>query len=165
MSLLPKSRKARRRLFVVSAAAVVLGGAAVMAFFALGDTVSFFYSPAQAQAAKVPAGRTIQLGGLVRPGSVAKHPDGTVEFAVADHAAADTVVYRGDLPDLFREGPGVVTKGAFRQDGVFVATEVLAKHDERYMPREVTKALKASGEWRGEGAGIAEAAPAQAGGR
>ncbi len=156
MSLLPKSRKARRRLFVVSAAAVVLGGAAVMAFFALGDTVSFFYSPAQAQAAKVPAGRTIQLGGLVRPGSVAKHPDGTVEFAVADHAAADTVVYRGDLPDLFREGQGIVAQGSFGPDRVFHASQVLAKHDANYMPREVADRLKEKGEWRPEGAGAGQ---------
>ena len=75
---------------------------------------------------------------------------------VMDHVATDKVVYHGDLPDLFREGQGVVTKGAYDEEGVFRATEVLAKHDERYMPREVTKALKASGEWRGKG----EAAPA-----
>jgi cytochrome c-type biogenesis protein CcmE len=67
-----------------------------------------------------------------------------------DHAASEKVVYQGDLPDLFREGQGVVTKGAFEASGQFRATEVLAKHDEKYMPREVTKALKASGEWRGD---------------
>jgi cytochrome c-type biogenesis protein CcmE len=72
-----------------------------------------------------------------------------VQFAIEDHAAKDLVTYRGDLPDLFREGQGVVTRGAFRTDGVFEASEVLAKHDERYMPKEVTRALKASGEWRG----------------
>jgi cytochrome c-type biogenesis protein CcmE len=88
----------------------------------------------------------------VAKGSVVKQPDGSVTFVIADRAATSKVVYRGDLPDLFREGQGVVTKGAFRADGDFEASEVLAKHDERYMPREVTRALKASGEWRGDGA-------------
>jgi cytochrome c-type biogenesis protein CcmE len=152
MSLLPKSRKARRRLMVVAVAAPVLAAAAGLAFYAMGDAVSFFYSPSQAVAARVPAGRAIELGGLVVKGSVTKRPDGAVEFVVADHRASDRVAYRGDLPDLFREGQGVVTRGAFRDDGVFEAKEVLAKHDERYMPREVTKALKESGEWRGGGA-------------
>jgi cytochrome c-type biogenesis protein CcmE len=153
MSLLPKSRKARRRLMAVAAAAPILAGAAALSLYAMGDGVSFFYSPSQAAAAHVPSGRAIELGGLVARGSVVKRPDGGVEFTVADHAAQDRVVYRGDLPDLFREGQGVVTKGAFRPDGTFAATEVLAKHDERYMPREMIRALKASGEWRGADAG------------
>jgi len=151
MTLLPKSRKARRRLMVVATAAPILAVSAALAFYALGNSVSFFYSPVQARQANVPVGRTIELGGLVAKGSVVKRPDGSVTFVVADHAATDRVVYRGDLPDLFREGQGVVTKGAFTADGDFEASEVLAKHDERYMPREVTRALKASGEWRGDG--------------
>ena len=150
MSLLPKSRKARRRLMVVVTAAPILAAAAALAFYALGNSVSFFYSPIQAKAAHVPAGRTIELGGLVERGSVVKKPDGSITFVIADRAATSKVVYRGDLPDLFREGQGVVTKGAFQADGDFEASEVLAKHDERYMPREVTRALKASGEWRGD---------------
>ena len=152
MTLLPKSRKARRRLLVVGVAAPILAAAAGLAFYAMGDAVSFFYSPSQAIAAHVPVGRAIELGGLVAKGSVTKRPDGVVRFIIADHAARSQVSYRGDLPDLFREGQGVVTKGAYRADGVFEASEVLAKHDERYMPREVTRALKASGEWRGDGA-------------
>ena len=148
LQLLPKSRKARRRLGFVAAAAVVLACAAGLAFYALGNAVSFFYTPAQAQAAAVPPGRLIELGGMVERGSVQKRADGEVDFVVADHRAQAPVAYRGDLPDLFREGQGVVTKGAFRPDGVFQASEVLAKHDERYMPRELTRALKASGEWR-----------------
>jgi cytochrome c-type biogenesis protein CcmE len=152
MSLLPKSRKARRRLMALATAAPIVAAAAVLAFYALGNSVSFFYSPIQARAAHVPVGRTIELGGLVEKGSVLKKPDGSITFVIADRAATSKVVYRGDLPDLFREGQGVVTKGAFRSDGDFEASEVLAKHDERYMPREVTRALKASGEWRGDGA-------------
>lgn len=88
----------------------------------------------------------------MQPGSVAKHPDGRVEFVVADQLATAKVHYSGDLPDLFREGQGIVATGAFRADGDFEAKQVLAKHDEKYMPREVSKALKEQGEWRGEGA-------------
>lgn len=157
MAWMPKSKKARRRLMVVAAAAPILCLAAGLAFFAMGDAVSFFYSPAQAKAAQLAPGKTIQLGGLVAKGSVAKHPDGSVEFVIMDHAASEKVVFQGDLPDLFREGQGVVTKGAFEASGQFRATEVLAKHDEKYMPREVTKALKESGEWRGKEASATSA--------
>jgi cytochrome c-type biogenesis protein CcmE len=163
MTLLPRSRKARRRLMVVAVAAPILGAALGLAIYAMGDAVSFFYSPIQARAAPVPVGRAIELGGLVTKGSVVKRPDGAVEFVIADHAASDRVVYRGDLPDLFREGQGVVTKGSFRADGAFAATEVLAKHDERYMPAEVTRALKASGEWRGGSTGSETSGPGAGG--
>jgi cytochrome c-type biogenesis protein CcmE len=152
MTFWPKSPKARRRLMLVAAIAPVLALAVGLTLWGLSDSVSFFYTPSQALQAKPPAGRSIQLGGLVARGSVVKHPDGAVEFTVQDQHAVDKVVYRGDLPDLFREGQGVVATGAFRQDGVFEAHRVLAKHDERYMPREVAKALKAQGEWRGDGA-------------
>ncbi|HXQ47246.1 MAG TPA: cytochrome c maturation protein CcmE [Caulobacteraceae bacterium] len=152
MSLLPKSRKARRRLLAVAMAAPILAASAALVLYALGDSVSFFYSPSQARAARVPAGRTIELGGLVMSGSLRKTADGGIAFNVTDLKGQDPVVYRGEVPDLFREGQGVVAKGAFRADGVFQASEILAKHDERYMPRELVKALKASGEWRGQGA-------------
>ncbi|WP_374571645.1 cytochrome c maturation protein CcmE [Phenylobacterium sp.] len=159
---LPKSPKARRRLLLIAAIAPVLALAAGLTLWGLSDSISFFYTPSQAAAAKPPPGRSIQLGGLVQPGSVSKHPDGEVEFVVADHSAADKVVYQGDLPDLFREGQGIVATGSYRADGVFVARQVLAKHDERYMPRELEKALKDQGEWRGEGAGApAYAKPAK----
>ena len=151
MSLLPKSPKARRRLTLVAAIAPVLALAVGLALWGLGDSVSFFYTPSQAAKAQPPPGRSIQLGGLVAKGSVVKHPDGAVEFTVQDQHALDKVVVPGDLPDLFREGQGVVAVGAFRPDGIFEARQVLAKHDERYMPREVAKALKAQGEWRGDG--------------
>jgi cytochrome c-type biogenesis protein CcmE len=148
---LPKSPKARRRLVLVAAIAPVLALAVGLTLWGLSDSISFFYTPSQAAAAKPPPGRAIQLGGLVETGSVRKHPDGRVEFTVADQTAATRVHYQGDLPDLFREGQGIVATGAFREDGAFQAKQVLAKHDERYMPREVEKALKAQGEWRGEG--------------
>ena len=152
MAWLPKSRKARRRLTVIALAGVVLSVALGLALYALRDSVSFFYTPSQAQEKAPPAGRVIQLGGMVKPGSVQRHADGSVAFVVADAKAQTPVAYKGDLPDLFREGQGVVAKGAFTPAGDFRATQILAKHDERYMPREVEKALKASGEWRGEGA-------------
>ena len=145
---LPKSRTARRRLMVVATAAPVLALAAALALYGLRGSISYFYTPAQAAAAHVGAGQAIQLGGLVRTGSVVKTADGAVAFVVTDRR----VVFRGDLPDLFREGQGVVALGAFDRRGVFIATQILAKHDERYMPRELTKALKAQGEWRGDGA-------------
>jgi cytochrome c-type biogenesis protein CcmE len=149
VSLLPKSRKARRRLAAVAIAAPILAASAGLALYALGDSVSFFYSPSQARAAGVPVGRTIELGGLVMTGSFRKTADGGIAFNVTDLRSQDPIVYKGEVPDLFREGQGVVAKGAFRSDGVFQANEILAKHDERYMPRELVKALKASGEWRG----------------
>ena len=151
MSWLPKSPKARRRLTLIAAIAPVLALAVGLTLWGLRDSISFFYTPSQAAKAAPPPGRAIQLGGLVQVGSVRKHADGRVEFVVADQAAQVKVLYRGDLPDLFREGQGVVATGAFRQDGVFEAKQVLAKHDEKYMPRELTKALKAQGEWRGDG--------------
>ncbi|MGH7024661.1 MAG: cytochrome c maturation protein CcmE [Caulobacteraceae bacterium] len=152
MALLPKSRTARRRLTLVAAIAPILALAVGLALFGLRGSISYFYTPAQARAAHVATGQAIQLGGLVAMGSVAKSPDGSVRFVVSDHTASAPVVYRGDLPDLFREGQGVVAMGAFDKAGVFVATTILAKHDERYMPRELTNALKAQGEWRGGGA-------------
>jgi cytochrome c-type biogenesis protein CcmE len=152
MAWLPKSRKARRRLTVIVLAGVVLSLAAALAGYALRDSVSFFYTPSQALEKSPPAGRVIQLGGMVKTGSVQRHTDGSVAFVVADARAETPVAYKGDLPDLFREGQGVVAKGAFTDAGDFRATQILAKHDERYMPREVEKALKETGEWRGDGA-------------
>ena len=149
---LPKSPKARRRLMLVAAIAPILILAAGLTLWGLSDSISFFYTPSQAAEAKPPVGRSIQLGGLVKTGSVVKHPDGAVEFVVADQTAEAKVVFQGDLPDLFREGQGIVATGAFQTDGTFKAKQVLAKHDERYMPKEVSKALKEQGEWRGDGA-------------
>lgn len=149
MPWLPKSKTARRRLGFVSAAAAILGLAVALALFAMGDSISLFYTPVQAAEAKVPAGKNIQLGGLVQKGSVERFPDGSVHFVVTDNQAFTRVVYQGDLPDLFREGQGVVAKGSFEEGGAFRANHVNAKHDENYMPKEVADALKASGEWKG----------------
>ena len=153
MSFLPKSRKARRRLLAVAVIAPVLAVSAGLTLYALRDGVSFFYTPSQAKAADLAPGRTVRLGGLVQPGSVVKTADGGVQFTVVDQAEGVRVHFAGDLPDLFREGQGVVCQGVLEADGRFRAHEVLAKHDENYMPREVVEGLKQSGEWRGGGAG------------
>jgi cytochrome c-type biogenesis protein CcmE len=149
MSWLPKSRKARRRLAVIAAAAPILAIAVGLSLWAMRDSVVFFYGPSEAAAKHVPAGRTVRIGGLVEVGSVSKGGDGVVRFKVTDRQVSTPVVYRkGELPDLFREGQGVVAQGSFDRSGQFQASEILAKHDERYMPPEVAKALKARGEWR-----------------
>ncbi len=158
MSLLPKSRKARRRLTVLLVAAPILALAVGLSLYAMRDAVVFFYGPSEAQAKHVPAGRVVRIGGLVESGSVHRLGDGAMTFKIADHAADVTAVYKGELPDLFREGQGVVAQGAFDGSGRFDASQVLAKHDERYMPKEVVQALKKSGEWRPD-AQIAGSAP------
>ena len=149
---MPMSAKKRRRLYL--ALALVLAGApaAVLVVFALQDNVLFFYSPSDLAAHPVVAGRAIRIGGLVQQGSVKRGSGLEVDFVVTDGKHDVPVRYSGVLPDLFREGHGVVALGAPAPGGVFVATEILAKHDERYMPREVVDALKRSGRWQEGGA-------------
>ena len=144
------TRKGRRLSFVVLGIAV-LGVAAALVLTALEDNIVFFYSPTDLQSKSLPAERSVRIGGLVEKGSVAREAD-TVRFRVTDLAHAVTVVYRGPLPDLFREGQGIVALGRLTPDGTFMAAEVLAKHDETYMPPEVADALKRAGRWQ-EGSG------------
>ena len=142
----------RRRLIVVLAGMALLSGAVGLVLTALDENLSYFYQPSELSAA--PLGRTIRLGGLVEEGSVEHQADGvTVTFRITDLAQSVPVTYRGLLPDLFREGQSVITEGTLGPDGTFVAREVLAKHDETYMPREVVDALKKAGQWRGEEGG------------
>ncbi len=150
MIWLPKSPKARRRLWIVAAVAPVLALAVGLSLWAMRDTVTFFFSPSEATPDKAPAGRVVRLGGLVVIDSVRHESDGAVVFVVTDNAADTKVTYHGNLPDLFREGQGIVAQGAFAADRSFRATQVLAKHDETYMPREVAESLKAKGEWHPE---------------
>jgi cytochrome c-type biogenesis protein CcmE len=145
----------RRRLLALAAALLALGSAAALALTALNDTLVFFYSPSELAGKELPPGRAFRLGGLVEEGSLATGADGTVSFRVTDLKQAIPVSYKGVLPDLFREGQGVVAQGALAADGTFAATEVLAKHDETYMPPEVADALKKSGRWQ-EGAEAAQ---------
>ncbi len=138
----------RRRLIVVLAGMALLSGAVGLVLIALDENLSYFYQPSELNAA--PRGRAIRLGGLVEEGSLERQADGvTVTFRITDLAESVPVTYRGLLPDLFREGQSVITEGTLGPDGTFVAREVLAKHDETYMPREVVDALKKAGQWRG----------------
>ena len=142
----------RRRLYLVLGGMALLSAAVALVLFALRDSVTFFYSPTELMAKAPPQGRSVRLGGLVEDGSVKKMADGlTVEFRITDMAQSVPVTYHGILPDLFREGQGVITEGQMGANGVFVAREVLAKHDEKYMPREVADALKKSGRWKETG--------------
>ncbi len=142
----------RRRLMIVVCCMVALGGATALVLTAFQDNLVFFYSPSEALAKNVPEGRRFRLGGLVEEHTVEKLPDGvTTRFRVTDLNHEMTVTYTGVLPDLFREGQGVVAEGHLDRTGGFAATEVLARHDERYMPPEVAAALKKSGRWQ-EGA-------------
>ncbi len=149
MSWLPRSPKARRRLWIVAAVTPVLLLAVGLSLWAMRDSVTFFYSPSEVTEEAAPAGRMIRLGGLVLPGSVEQGADGSVAFSVTDNAADARIVFQGDLPDLVREGQGIVAQGAFDEARVFQATQVRAKHDETYMPREVADRLRETGEWRG----------------
>ena len=142
-------RKHNRLLFVLGGMAA-LGAAAGLIVSAFDENLVFFFSPSELQAKEVRPDQRIRIGGLVEEGSLSKESDGvTVRFRVTDLTATLPVSYKGLLPDLFREGQGVVAEGKLRADGVFEANEVLAKHDENYMPREVADALKKSGEWKG----------------
>ena len=141
------TRRQRRVSFLIGALGVAVF-AVVLLVTALGDNVLYFYSPSEAKARGVPAGRTINLGGLVEKGSVERPGGLETRFKVTDGDDSVAVIYMHDLPDLFREGQGVVITGAFRDDGVFDASNVLAKHDENYMPPEVARALKDKGVWK-----------------
>lgn len=139
----------RKRLWLVVGSLAVLGVAATLVLTALNDNIVFFYSPTQIAEKKIPPERRFRMGGLVEAGSVKKSSDGQeTRFKVTDTHRSVDVVYRGLLPDLFREGQGVVAEGSLGTDGVFVAREVLAKHDENYMPPEVAKAIKEAGQWK-----------------
>jgi cytochrome c-type biogenesis protein CcmE len=139
----------RKRLWLVVGSLAVLGCAATLVLTALNDNIVFFYSPTQIAEKKIPPERRFRMGGLVEAGSVKKSADGQVtSFTVTDTHKTVPVVYRGLLPDLFREGQGVVAEGSLGADGVFAAREVLAKHDENYMPPEVAKAIKDAGQWK-----------------
>lgn len=141
----------RQRVIVLALAAALVGGAAALVLTAMQDTIAFFVSPSDIAQGKLDPGRQFRLGGLVVDGSVHPEKDGGIGFVLTDGAEEVTVRYKGILPDLFREGQGIVAMGSLGAGGTFVASEVLAKHDETYMPPEVADALKRSGHWQ-EGA-------------
>lgn len=141
-------RRRDQRLIVLGAAGALLALAAFLTVQGLSRNVVYFFAPSEL-AGRADAGSTVRLGGLVREGSVRHGEDGAVHFVVTDGAGETEVRYAGVLPDLFREGQGVVAEGVYTPGAPFEATRVLAKHDETYMPREVAEALKARGEWKG----------------
>ena len=141
----------RRRLHFILFSMAMLGVATALMLNAFSDNLVFFHGPSEISEKGIPAERRFRLGGLVEENSVTKASDGvTILFSVTDTAASVPVRYRGLLPDLFREGQGVVADGALDDTGTFIATDILAKHDETYMPPEVAEALKKAGQWKGE---------------
>ena len=148
----------QRRLVLIGSALAVLVLAVVLVLTALKDSIVFFNSPTDVVEKQIAPGARIRLGGLVKEGSVARSDNLQVRFAVTDGRNTIPVAYQGLLPDLFREGQGVVTEGVLEPSGTFRADSVLAKHDENYMPREVAERLKEQGHWKddaGKGAGTA----------
>lgn len=141
----------QRRLILIGASVGVLALAVGLVLGAMRDAIVFFHSPTEVAEQKLGLGKRIRIGGLVEPGSLKRGNDLTIDFRVTDGRNAVPVHYQGLVPDLFREGQGVVAEGILQPGGTFVADTVLAKHDERYMPREVVDALKKSGRWQ-EGA-------------
>jgi cytochrome c-type biogenesis protein CcmE len=159
----------QRRMVLIAAAGAVLCLATALVLSALKDSLVFFNSPTDLVEKHVAPGSRVRLGGLVAPGSLVRGDNLSVHFEVTDGNRTVPVTFRGILPDLFREGQGVVTEGALASDGVFNADNVLAKHDEKYMPKEVADALKKSGHWmeqsgKGTGSGTDAAAKAAGGG-
>jgi cytochrome c-type biogenesis protein CcmE len=141
------TRKKRRRLAFAAAVILAGAGAAGLIVYALQDNVLYFYSPSDVVAKHVAPGIAFRIGGLVKQKSV--HRNGAeISFVVTDEKTDIPVAFEGELPALFREGQGVVASGALSQTGTFDATEILAKHDERYMPPEVVEALKKAGRWK-----------------
>ncbi len=148
-------KRKHRRLVILLFGLTALAGATALVLTAFQENIMLFYSPSDLAERPPQAARSFRMGGLVEEGSVRRRDDGlTVEFRITDLAESIPVTYKGILPDLFREGQGVVVEGRLNGAGVFEAREVLAKHDETYMPPEVAAALKAAGQWQGEdGAG------------
>ena len=138
----------KRRLALIASALSVFGFAVGLVLYSLSDTIVFFYGPSEYAAKAPPPGTRLRIGGLVEAGTFKQEGNETVEFAVTDTKHAVKVAYTGLLPDLFREGQGAVVEGTVGTDGVFRADSVLAKHDERYMPKDVADALKKQGVWK-----------------
>ena len=142
-------KRKHQRMTLLGVGGLAVAAAAALVLTAFEDNIVFFHSPTELSERNFAPAQRLRIGGLVEAGSVAKAADGvSVSFTVTDTAKSVPVTFKGILPDLFREGQGIVAEGHLRE-GVFVATEVLAKHDETYMPPEVAEAIKKSGQWKG----------------
>ncbi len=157
----------QKRFTYIAIALVALGAAVGLVLYALKSTVSLYFTPTQVYNKEAPQGRSFRIGGLVEPGSVKRQDkEVTVHFSITDNAHSMPVIYKGILPDLFKEGKGVVAQGKIESDNVFHAEEVLAKHDENYMPPEAQDALdKAAKAKAAAGGAAASAVPAPAAGK
>ena len=140
----------QRRAVLIGTCLGVLALAVGLVLMALRDSIVFFYTPSEVAEKHLDTGQRFRLGGLVENGSLKRGEGTTISFVVTDKRATLPVTYTGVLPDLFREGQGVVAEGMLTSEGVFHADSVLAKHDEKYMPPEVAKKLKEQGVWRGD---------------
>jgi cytochrome c-type biogenesis protein CcmE len=136
------------RLTIILSSLCLLGAALGLVLFAMRDSIVFFYTPSEMINKHIAPGTRVRLGGLVEQGTLVKGADGQVNFTVTDMTQTMKVSFKGLLPDLFREGQGVVAEGSANPDGTFKADSVLAKHDEKYMPKEIVEKLKAQGVWR-----------------
>jgi cytochrome c-type biogenesis protein CcmE len=142
-----------RRLTLIGVALCIVAFAAGLALYALRDSIVFFYGPSELAQKDVRAGARLRIGGLVKAGSLVKSDNEKISFVITDNVRDVAVTYQGQVPDLFREGQGVVAEGVLEAPGKFRADTILAKHDERYMPREVVDALKKQGRWQESGGG------------
>ncbi len=151
------TRKQRRGV-LIGTCLVVLSVAVGLVLYAMRDSIVFFYGPGDVAEMQMSPGQRFRLGGLVETSSVVRGEGTTVRFVITDGVKKLPVTFTGVLPDLFREGQGVIAEGTLEPDGVFHADNVLAKHDENYMPPEVAAKLKTQGVWRGEAAGTPSSA-------
>lgn len=149
-------KRRHKTLIWIALGAVILGGGTVLGAVAMKKTVSFFYAPKDVLVTPPKLNREVRLGGLVLTGSLKHTNDGAINFVVTDNVANVNVTYKGIVPDLFREGQGVIAEGKFTDNTHFKAERILAKHDENYVPKEVADSLKKSGEWRGPEAALKE---------
>jgi cytochrome c-type biogenesis protein CcmE len=153
MAMAARRTRKQKRAALILAGVALLGIAAGLVLYALNDTIVFFYTPSELAEKHIPLRKLFRLGGLVEKGSLRKGEGLTVTFTVSDRIKSIPVSYTGQLPDLFREGQGVVAEGKLDASGKFIADTVLAKHDETYMPKDVADRLKEKGVWKeGEGA-------------
>ncbi len=141
-----------RRLTLIGVALCVVAFAVGLGLYALRDSIVFFYGPSEIAEKNVQPGARLRVGGLVKPGTLVRSANERISFVITDNAHDVAVTYQGQVPDLFREGQGVVAEGVLEAPGKFHADTILSKHDERYMPREVVDALKKQGRWQ-EGGG------------
>ena len=151
MAMIARRTRKQKRAALILTGLAILGVATGLVLYALNDTIVFFYTPSEIAEKNVMPGQRFRLGGLVETGSIVKGEGMTVNFDVTDRIKAIHVSYEGQLPDLFREGQGVVTEGRLDVSGHFIADTILAKHDETYMPKDLADRLMEKGVWQGSG--------------